>query len=61
MRRDFRLLEEEAVLQVRADRHVFRPYGLYGGSPGKPSRNVMDPRARVARPRRQAHHDHAPG
>ena len=23
------------MLQVRADRHTFRPYGLYGGSPGK--------------------------
>jgi N-methylhydantoinase B len=37
------MLEEEAVLQVRADRHDFRPYGLYGGSPGRPSRNVMNP------------------
>jgi N-methylhydantoinase B len=37
------MLEEEAVLQVRADRHDFRPYGLYGGSPGRPSHNVMNP------------------
>jgi len=29
------------VLQVRADRHTFRPYGLYGGAPGKPSRNRL--------------------
>jgi N-methylhydantoinase B len=29
------------VLQVRADRHTFRPYGLYGGGPGKPSRNRL--------------------
>jgi N-methylhydantoinase B len=43
IRRDYRLLEDEAVLQVRADRHVFRPYGLYGGSPGRPSRNVLNP------------------
>jgi N-methylhydantoinase B len=43
LRRDYRLLEEEAVLQVRADRHAFRPYGLYGGQPGRPARNVMDP------------------
>ena len=41
IRRDYRLLEDEAVLQVRADRHTFRPYGLYGGSPGRPSRNVL--------------------
>ena len=37
IRRDYKLLEAEAVLQVRADRHAFRPYGLYGGQPGKPS------------------------
>ena len=42
-RRDYRLLETEAVLQVRADRAVFRPYGLYGGNPGSPSRNSMNP------------------
>jgi N-methylhydantoinase B len=43
IRRDYRFLEEEAVLQVRADRHTFRPYGLFGGSPGKPSRNILNP------------------
>ena len=42
-RRDYRFLEDEAVLQVRADRQAFRPYGLYGGRPGQPSRNVLDP------------------
>jgi N-methylhydantoinase B len=41
IRRDYRLLEEEAVLQVRADRVVFRPYGLYGGQPGRSARNVL--------------------
>jgi N-methylhydantoinase B len=30
-------------LQVRSDRKVFRPYGLYGGNPGAPSRNIMNP------------------
>ncbi len=43
VRRDYRFLEEEAVLQVRADRCTFRPYGLYGGSPGKPSVNIINP------------------
>ena len=33
-RRDYRLLAEEAILQVRSDRRAFRPYGLYGGGPG---------------------------
>jgi len=42
-RRDYRFLEEEAILQVRSDRHDHRPYGLQGGQPGKPSENVLDP------------------
>ncbi len=43
VRRDYRLLEEEAVLQVRSDRRAFRAYGLYGGRPGKPSWNIINP------------------
>ncbi|HSR72517.1 MAG TPA: hydantoinase B/oxoprolinase family protein, partial [Kiloniellales bacterium] len=39
-RRDYRLLEREAVLQIRADRQTFRPYGLYGGLAGSPSANA---------------------
>jgi len=42
-RRDYRFTEEEGVLQVRSDRRVHRPFGLYGGSPGAPSENRMDP------------------
>jgi N-methylhydantoinase B len=42
-RRDYRFLEREAVLQVRSDRRKFRPYGLYGGYPGKPSANSLNP------------------
>jgi N-methylhydantoinase B len=45
VRRDYRLLEEEAVLQVRSDRRTFRAYGLYGGQPGKPSWNIINPHA----------------
>ncbi len=41
MRRAYRLLEAEAVLQVRSDRRTFRPYGLYGGQPGRSSVNVL--------------------
>ena len=48
-RRDYKLLESEAVLQVRSDRKVFRPYGLYGGNPGASSSNTMNP-GRDARP-----------
>ncbi len=42
-RRDYRFLEDEAVLQVRSDRRTHRPFGLYGGSPGMPSENYLDP------------------
>jgi N-methylhydantoinase B len=42
-RRDYRFLEREAVLQVRADRRTHRPFGLYGGSPGQPSENTLNP------------------
>ena len=42
-RRDYRFLEDEGVLQVRSDRRTHRPFGLYGGSPGMPSENYLDP------------------
>src|SRR5262249_10291717 len=42
-RRDYRFNEAEGVLQVRSDRRVHRPFGLYGGSPGKPSENYLNP------------------
>jgi N-methylhydantoinase B len=42
-RREYKLLAKEAVLQVRSDRRDFRPYGLYGGGPGKPSMNYLNP------------------
>jgi N-methylhydantoinase B len=42
-RRDYRFLEDEGILQVRSDRHTIPPYGLYGGRPGKPSHNWLNP------------------
>ncbi len=42
-KRDYRFLEDEAVLQVRADRKTHRPFGLYGGGPGQPSENYLNP------------------
>src|SRR6476659_4976021 len=42
-RREYRLLAEEAILQVRSDRRDFRPFGLYGGGPGRPSMNYLNP------------------
>jgi N-methylhydantoinase B len=41
--RDYRLLADEAVLQLRADRQRFRPFGLSGGGEGAPTRNVLNP------------------
>src|SRR5947199_8111548 len=42
-RRDYRFLEQEGMLQVRSDRRDHRPFGLYGGNPGAPSENYLDP------------------
>ncbi len=41
--RQYRLLAEEAVLQIRADRHDHPPYGLFGGKPAAPCVNILDP------------------
>jgi len=45
--RQYRLLADEAVLQLRADRAVNPPYGLFGGGPAAPSRNILDPDGRA--------------
>ena len=42
-RRDYRFIEAEGMLQVRSDRRDHRPFGLYGGSPGRPSENYLNP------------------
>ncbi len=42
IRRSYRLLADEALLQLRTDRVKFLPYGLDGGEPGGPSRNYME-------------------
>ena len=44
-RKTWRMLADEGILQVRADRQTHRPYGLHGGGPGAPGRNVLDPGA----------------
>lgn len=45
LRRTWRMLAHEGILQVRADRCTHRPYGLQGGGPGAPSRNALNPGA----------------
>jgi len=41
--REYRLLADEATLQLRADRVRFAPYGLAGGGPGRRGRNLLNP------------------
>ena len=41
LRRTYRILADEALLQMRTDRVAFAPYGLDGGSPGGRTRNTM--------------------
>ena len=42
-RKTWRMLADEGILQVRADRQVHRPYGLDGGGEGSAGRNILDP------------------
>lgn len=41
IKRSYRLLAKDAVLQLRADRVKFKPYGLAGGGVGGASRNTL--------------------
>ncbi|MBN9078880.1 MAG: hypothetical protein BGN87_01945 [Rhizobiales bacterium 65-79] len=41
--RQYRLLDGEALLQVRSDRQKFPPYGLFGGDAGGPGRTFLAP------------------
>jgi N-methylhydantoinase B len=41
--REYQLLSDEGVLQIRSDRRLFPPYGLGGGDQGSPSNNVLNP------------------
>ncbi|MFN8525039.1 MAG: hydantoinase B/oxoprolinase family protein [Chloroflexota bacterium] len=41
MVREYRFLEREGALQLRTDRLLYQPWGLAGGKPGMPSRNIL--------------------
>lgn len=43
LRRDYRLLADDAVLMVRSDKRLYPPHGLAGGGCGQPSSNVINP------------------
>jgi N-methylhydantoinase B len=49
LRRTWRMLADEGILQVRADRHTHLPYGLQGGGPGTPSHNILEGRELAAK------------
>jgi N-methylhydantoinase B len=42
LRRSYRILAPEALLQLRTDRVTFAPYGLAGGEPGGRSQNFIE-------------------
>lgn len=41
--RDYRVLSQRATLNVRSDKRRHLPYGLFGGQPGAPSWNIVNP------------------
>lgn len=41
--REYEVLSGEAVLNVRSDKRRFPPHGLFGGRPGSPSWNYVNP------------------
>lgn len=41
--RQYRLLAEAATVQLRSDRNVFPPWGLFGGQPGSRGRAILNP------------------
>lgn len=47
IRRSYRVLADEAFLQLRADRMKFLPYGLDGGESAGPARNLMERDGRI--------------
>ncbi len=43
--RDYRVLNDEAILNIRSDKRRFPPHGLFGGGTGAPSFNLINPDA----------------
>ena len=41
--RQYRVLAEEATVQLRSDRHLYPCWGLFGGKPGAISRSTINP------------------
>jgi N-methylhydantoinase B len=43
IRKDIELLNSTAVLSHLGDRHVFAPYGIFGGKPGALAESILNP------------------
>jgi N-methylhydantoinase B len=43
IRKDIELLNSTAVLSHLGDRHVFAPYGIFGGKPGALAQSIINP------------------
>jgi N-methylhydantoinase B len=43
IRKDIELLNSTAVLSHLGDRHVFQPYGIFGGKPGALAESILNP------------------
>lgn len=41
--REYEVLSDDAVLNVRSDKRDYPPHGLFGGKEGKPSKNILNP------------------
>ena len=41
--REYEVLSDEAILNVRSDKRTHPPHGLFGGKPGSPSWNYVNP------------------
>ena len=47
--REYEILSDHANLNVRSDKRKFPPHGLFGGKPGSPSWNVVNPKKNCRR------------
>ena len=41
--REYRVLTDDVYFGVRSDKNIYPPHGLFGGEPGSPSRNLINP------------------
>ena len=41
--REYEVLSNDTVLNVRSDKRDYPPHGLFGGKEGKPSKNILNP------------------